>query len=154
MLEPCQSSQPITFLFLSSSRALPDISMSLRGYPSLKHSNIASVAICLYFLLTFIRYCRAVWPLTKYIVDNFSSKFSILMIFMQMFRFSCIRSLWTVFGMMITSLCNSQCKATCAAVLPYFSPIWVRVGLDQVLPDKHHNPVAAFPRHCLTLSLP
>ena len=25
------------------------------------------------FLLTFIRYCRAVWPLTKYIVDNFSS---------------------------------------------------------------------------------
>ena len=73
MLEPCQSSQPITFLFLSSSRALPDISMSLRGYPSLKHSNIASVAICLYFLLTFIRYCRAVWPLTKYIVDNFSS---------------------------------------------------------------------------------
>ncbi|MED9888054.1 hypothetical protein [Segatella copri] len=54
--------------------------------------------------------------------------------------------------MMITSLCNSQCKATCAAVLPYFSPIWVRVGLDQVPPDKHHNPVAAFPRHCLTLS--
>ena len=27
MLEPCQSSQPITFLFPSSSRALPDISM-------------------------------------------------------------------------------------------------------------------------------
>ncbi|WP_181975336.1 hypothetical protein [Segatella copri] len=54
--------------------------------------------------------------------------------------------------MMITSLCNSQCKATCAAVLPYFSPIWVRVGLDQVPPDKHHNPVVAFPRHCLTLS--
>ena len=26
---------------------------------------------------------------------------------------------------MITSLCNSQRKATCAAVLPYFSPIWV-----------------------------
>ena len=24
---------------------------------------------------------------------------------------------------------SSQRKATCAAVLPYFSPIWVRVGL-------------------------
>ncbi|MBS7281932.1 MAG: hypothetical protein KIG93_01430 [Prevotella sp.] len=54
--------------------------------------------------------------------------------------------------LMITSLCNSQRKATCAAVLPYFSPIWVRVGLDQVPPDKHHNPIVAFPRHCLTLS--
>ena len=48
--------QPIAFLFLSSSRALPVISISLSGYPSLKHSNIASVAICLYFLLTLIRY--------------------------------------------------------------------------------------------------
>ena len=65
--------QPSAFLFLSSSRALPVISISLSGYPSLKHSNIASVAICLYFLLTLIRYWRAVWPLTKYIVDNYSS---------------------------------------------------------------------------------
>ena len=33
------------------------------------------------------------------------------------FRFSFIRSLWTVFGMMITSLCNSHRNATCAAVV-------------------------------------
>ena len=51
------------------------------------------------------------------------------------YRFSCIRSLWTVFGMMITSLCNSQRKATCAAVVPYFMPISVRVGLVNSLFD-------------------
>ena len=56
------------------------------------------------------------------------------------FRFSCILSLWTVFGMMITSLCSSQRKATWAAVLPYFSPIWVRVGKHSVLTFYQRSP--------------
>ena len=62
---------------------------------------------------------------TRKFMDEFGTK-------LMAFRFSGIRSLWTVFGMMITSFCSSQRKATCAAVLPYFSPIWVRVGLVNI----------------------
>ena len=74
------SYQAGTFLFLSISRALPVISILLSGYPSLKHSNIASVAICLYFSLRLITYSRAFFPFLKYIVDNLSSIILHLMI--------------------------------------------------------------------------